>query len=169
MPRSCPISTAACLLALGVLFATSPVSGASSNSESWWGARKLAVSWRRRGTATNGTEESACQDAKDKKVLKKSDGATPNCTAAKEGGFCSTAELAALCPRACGSCPPTSCVWCEEAALCYSVACQDGRMRTDGQFAKCAAVQGECGPCYPESACSSPAPMIAALPAWGTG
>ena len=58
---------------------------------------------------------------------------------------------------------------CKAVARCYSEACEDGVMRTDSVFAGCAEVKGECGQCYPESACSAaaatpPESEIAALP-----
>ena len=66
-----------------------------------------------------------------------------------------------------------SCTACEHAALCYSIACKDGKMSTEGPFKKCAAAQEACNSCFPNSTCGSlPSgatrpPTATPLPAWG--
>ena len=45
------------------------------------------------------------------------------------------------------------CSACKEAAPCYTLACQDGKMSTEGPFAACAGAVGICDMCYPDSAC----------------
>ena len=47
------------------------------------------------------------------------------------------------------------CAACVPAAPCYSLACKDGKMDTDGPFKACADAQGVCNACYPNSACGS--------------
>ena len=47
------------------------------------------------------------------------------------------------------------CAACEQAEPCYSIACVDGKMSTEGPFADCAKAKGGCDSCFPDSACGS--------------
>ena len=73
------------------------------------------------------------------------------------------------------------CAACKKAAPCFSLACMDGKMNTEGPFAKCADAKGSCGTCFPGSACgilplgstrsptATPTPPVgkSLVPSWG--
>ena len=56
------------------------------------------------------------------------------------------------------------CAACGPAALCYSLACKDGKMNTDGPFKDCSGAQGKCDACYPNSPCGSLRPGFTRSP-----
>lgn len=64
------------------------------------------------------------------------------------------------------------CDACKAAALCYSLACEEGKMITDGKFKDCAAAKGKCDVCFPASACgrlppgSTRSPTFQPMPPW---